>query len=41
MTQERLAERTDLHPNYLGRVERGEETVSLTSLRNVARALTY
>jgi transcriptional regulator with XRE-family HTH domain len=39
ITQERLAERADLHPNYLGRVERGEETVSLTSLRDIAKAL--
>ena len=38
-TQERLAEKAELHPNYLGRVERGEETVSLASLRNIARAL--
>ena len=27
-TQEKLAERADLHPNYLGRVERGEEHIS-------------
>jgi XRE family transcriptional regulator, regulator of sulfur utilization len=39
ITQERLAERADLHPNYLGRVERGEETVSLASLRHIAKAL--
>jgi transcriptional regulator with XRE-family HTH domain len=38
VTQERLAERADLHPNYLGRVERGEETVSLAALRDIARA---
>lgn len=39
VTQERLAERADLHPNYLGRVERGEETVSLAALRDIANAL--
>jgi transcriptional regulator with XRE-family HTH domain len=39
LTQERLAEKAELHPNYLGRVERGEETVSLASLRNIDRAL--
>ena len=39
MTQERLAEKADLHPNYTGRVERGEEHVSLHALRRIARAL--
>ena len=39
LTQEKLAERADLHPNYLGRVERGEEHVSLISLRRIAKAL--
>lgn len=38
-TQEQLAERADLHPNYLGRVERGEEHISLAALRRVATAL--
>jgi XRE family transcriptional regulator, regulator of sulfur utilization len=38
-TQERLAEKAELHPNYLGRVERGEEDVSVASLRRIARAL--
>jgi transcriptional regulator with XRE-family HTH domain len=38
-TQEFLAEKSDLHPNYVGRVERGEEHVSLISLRRVAKAL--
>jgi transcriptional regulator with XRE-family HTH domain len=39
LTQEKLAEKADLHPNYLGRVERGEEHVSLISLRRIADAL--
>jgi transcriptional regulator with XRE-family HTH domain len=39
LTQERLAKKADLHPNYLGRVERGEECVSIASLRGIARAL--
>jgi transcriptional regulator with XRE-family HTH domain len=38
-TQEVLAEKADLHPNYLGRVERGEEHISLASLRRIAKAL--
>ncbi|HEV2327695.1 MAG TPA: helix-turn-helix transcriptional regulator [Verrucomicrobiae bacterium] len=36
---ERLSEKADLHPNYLGRVERGEEHVSLIALRRIAKAL--
>lgn len=38
-TQEFLAEKADLHANYLGRVERGEEHISLAALRRVAKAL--
>ena len=38
-TQELLAEKAELHPNYLGRVERGEEHISLAALRRVAKAL--
>jgi transcriptional regulator with XRE-family HTH domain len=39
LTQERLAEKAELHPNYLGRVERGEEHVSLIALGRIAKAL--
>jgi transcriptional regulator with XRE-family HTH domain len=39
LTQEKLAEKAELHPNYMGRVERGEEHVSLISLRRIAKAL--
>jgi transcriptional regulator with XRE-family HTH domain len=39
LTQEQLAEKADLHPNYMGRVERGEEHVSLIALRRIAKAL--
>jgi transcriptional regulator with XRE-family HTH domain len=39
LTQEKLAEKADLHPNYLGRVERGEEYFSLLALRKIAKAL--
>jgi len=38
-SQEKLSEKADLHPNYLGRVERGEEHVSLAALRRIAQAL--
>ncbi|HEV2330540.1 MAG TPA: helix-turn-helix transcriptional regulator [Verrucomicrobiae bacterium] len=39
LSQEQLSEKADLHPNYLGRVERGEEHVSLIALRRIAKAL--
>jgi transcriptional regulator with XRE-family HTH domain len=39
LTQEKLAEIADLHPNYIGRVERGEEHVSLIALRRIAKAV--
>ena len=39
LTQEVLAEKADLHSNYFGRVERGEEDVSLNALRRIAKAL--
>ena len=29
----------NLHPNYIGRVERGEEHVALIALRRIAKAL--
>ena len=39
LTIEVLAEKADLHPNYLGRVERGEEHASVSALIRVAKAL--
>ena len=39
LSQEKLAEKANLHPNYLGRVERGEEYISLSALVRVAKAL--
>jgi transcriptional regulator with XRE-family HTH domain len=39
LSQERLSEKASLHPNYIGRVERGEEHVSLIALRRIAKAL--
>jgi transcriptional regulator with XRE-family HTH domain len=39
LTQEKLAERADLHPNYLGEIERGETMVSLWALIRIAAAL--
>ncbi|MGH7951298.1 MAG: helix-turn-helix domain-containing protein [Limisphaerales bacterium] len=39
MSQEKLAEKADLHPVYFGQVERGEQTVSVHALMRIARAL--
>ena len=39
LTQEGLGWKTKLHPNYLGRVERGEDTISIDNLEKVAKAL--
>jgi transcriptional regulator with XRE-family HTH domain len=39
LTQEQLAERAELHPVYVGEVERGEQTVSIHALTKIAKAL--
>ena len=39
LTQEKLAERADLHPNYVGEVERGEKTISVDALLRIAGAM--
>ena len=38
-TQQVLADKVELTPNYIGLVERGEEQVSLPSLELIAKAL--
>jgi transcriptional regulator with XRE-family HTH domain len=38
-SQEKLAERAELHPNYIGEVERGEKTISVDALLRIAAAL--
>lgn len=38
-SQEKLAEKADLHRNYVGDIERGEENVSVDALRRIATAL--
>ena len=37
MSQEKLAEKADLHPVYVGKIERGEQWISLHALLRVAR----
>ena len=38
-SQEKLAEKADLHHNYIGDIERGEENVSVDALMRIATAL--
>jgi transcriptional regulator with XRE-family HTH domain len=39
LTQEELAEKADLHPTYLGSVERGERNIALENIIALAKAL--
>jgi XRE family transcriptional regulator, regulator of sulfur utilization len=39
LTQEQLAEKADLHHNFIGEVERGNMETSLTSMLRIAKAL--
>jgi transcriptional regulator with XRE-family HTH domain len=39
LTQEKLAEKADLHHNFIGEVERGNMEISLGSLLKIAKAL--
>jgi transcriptional regulator with XRE-family HTH domain len=39
ISQEELAEKADLHPVYVGKIERGEQWISLHALLRVAAAL--
>ena len=39
MSQETLAEKADLHPVYVGKIERGEQWISLHTLLRVGQAL--
>lgn len=38
-SQEKLAEKADLHRNYIGDIERGEENVSIDALMRIATVL--
>lgn len=39
MTQEDLAEKADLHPTYIGSVERGERNIALENIIILSKAL--
>ena len=39
LSQEELAEKAELHHNYVGDIERGEENVSVDALLRIATAL--
>lgn len=39
LTQEQLAERANLHPTYIGAIERGERNISLENILAVAKGL--
>lgn len=41
LTQEKLAERTGFHVNYIGGIERAERNPSLTSLHALAKGLNF
>ena len=39
MSQETLADKSDLHPTYIGQVERGEKNASIECLHQIVKAL--
>jgi transcriptional regulator with XRE-family HTH domain len=39
LTQEKVAGRAELPPNYISSVERGERNISLNNIERIARAL--
>ena len=39
LTQEKIAEAAELHPNYISSVERGERNISICNIERIAAAL--
>ncbi len=39
LTQERLAEHADLHPTFVGDIERADANMSIVTLKKIAKAL--
>lgn len=39
LTQEQLAEKTDLNTNYIGEIERAEKKITLETLERIAKVL--
>ena len=38
-TQEKLSQLSDVHPSYIGQVERGEKNITIKSLQRITNAL--
>ena len=38
-SQEQLAEKSEVHPNFIGYIERGQMNISLTNMEQIANAL--
>lgn len=39
VSQEKLAEKADLHHNYIGEIERGEKAATIDTILKIAKAL--
>ena len=39
MSQEELAEKSDLHHNYVGEIERGEKAATIDTMLKISKAL--
>ena len=39
LSQERFAERTNVHTNYIGKVERGEQNLTIKKIVDLSNAL--